>query len=435
MILNVLMITSNGITAFAIGIYLMITNIGIALFIICLLILCAGLIFLFLNKKYRQYGELNHEYAAIINKALLQVFNGVKEIKIIGNEKYFIDVYSDNYKKQAKFNTKFQIFNSLPKQLTEVVCISGILLYMAYSIIFSGNYARLISQIAVFCVGAYKLLPSINAIIAYSSTVLYNKAAIDCIYEDINRAEEYKKSLPSKQYYYEGRELNLNDKIEAKDIVFKYQNSSKLVINKANIVIRKGESVGLMGTSGGGKTTLVDIIIGLLEPKQGSICIDGVDIRQYRGNLGKLIGYIPQNIYLTDDTIRRNIAFGIDDKDIEDEKVWTAIDNAKLREFIETLPDNIYTEVGERGTRLSGGQRQRIGIARALYRNPDILVLDEATSALDTETETEVMKAVNGLKGDKTIIMIAHRISTIKNCDTVYEMKKGKLYKKDIDSL
>lgn len=431
---NLLMIISNAITATAIGIYLFTTNIKIALFIICLLSICMFFIFFILNKKFRKYGEINHKYLAIINKALLQIFNGIKEVKILGNENYFIKIYRESYRKQAKNNIKYQILNCLPKQLIETVCISGVLLYMAYCIMFSGDYIKLFSQIAVFCVGAYKMLPSVNGIVAYTNNMLYYKASVDCIYNDIKRAGEGRGDITAKPVLI-GADLILNECIKADNIVFGYRNSTAPVINDISIRIDKGESVGLVGSSGGGKTTLADILIGLLEPGSGSVYIDDVNIDDYKGNLGSLIGYIPQSIYLTDDTIRNNIAFGIEEKEIDDKQVWKAIDDAQLRIFIESLPKGIYTEVGERGTRLSGGQRQRIGIARALYRNPDILVLDEATSALDNETEEEIMKAINGLKGNKTIIMIAHRLSTIKNCDRIYEVKDGKVIPRSYSEL
>ena len=381
---------------------------------------------LVLNKKYRKYGVLNHDYLGILNKALLQTLNGVKEIKIIGNEKYFITKYNDNFKKQAGYNTKFQVYSSIPKQMIEVVCISGILFYMAYNILFVGNYSSLMTKIAVFCVGAYKLLPSVNAIMAYTSTVLFNKASVDCIYENIVEANKYL-STHSVNRIDDNTEkkIEFNNVFSGDDLTFKYKNSDKYVLKDVDIRISKGESVGFIGVSGGGKTTLADIMIGLLIPEKGKVKIDGVDINEYRGSIGELIGYIPQQIYLTDESIMNNVAFGIDENQIDENKVWQALKKAKLDDFVKTLPKGLETEVGERGTRLSGGQRQRIGIARALYRDPDILVLDEATSALDNETEKEVMNAINGLKGSKTIIMIAHRLSTIKNCDTVYEVKNG----------
>lgn len=425
-VINVLMIATNGFTAIAICIYLLITNVVITLIIASALLICAVVIFLVLNKKYRKYGAINHDYTAILNKALLQTLNGVKEIKIIGNERYFISKYNDNYKKQAGYNTKFQVYSSLPKQMIEVVCISGILLYMAYNILFSGDYYRLMTQIAVFCIGAYKLLPSVNSIMAYSSTVLYNKASVDCIYDNIVEANKFLSThtISHKDDSIK-KKIDFDKSVNGNNLTFKYRNSDKYVLKDVNINIHKGESVGLMGVSGGGKTTLADILIGLLLPEKGKVTIDGIDINEYQGNIGGLIGYIPQQIYLTDDSIKNNVAFGIDEDQIDLNKVWQALKKAKLDGFVASLPKGVDTEVGERGTRLSGGQRQRIGIARALYRDPDILVLDEATSALDNETEKEVMSAINGLRGNKTIIMIAHRLSTIKNCDTIYEVKNG----------
>lgn len=435
-VINVLMIATNCFTAMAICSYLLITNVEITLIITFALVLCAGVIFLVLNKKYRKYGVINHDYTAILNKAILQTLNGVKEIKIIGNERYFISKYDDSFKKQTGYNTKFQVYSSIPKQLIEVVCVSGILLYMAYEILFTRDYSRIMTQIAVFCVGAYKLLPSVNAIMAYTSTVLFNKASVDCIYDNIIEANEFLSthSISNKDNS-TGQKIIFNNAFTGSELTFKYRNSDKYVLKDVDITIHKGESVGFIGVSGGGKTTLADILIGLLIPEKGEVSIDGVAINEYQGNIGGLIGYIPQQIYLTDDSIMNNVAFGVDEKQIDDNKVWQALKKAKLDDFVASLPKGIETEVGERGTRLSGGQRQRIGIARALYRNPDILVLDEATSALDNETEKEVMSAINGLKGSKTIIMIAHRLSTIKNCDTVYEVKNGAVVKRNVEDI
>lgn len=426
-IINVLRVISNSITAVSIIAYLIVTNFLMTITITILLAICALLIFLVFNKRFREYGRLNQKYSAYIGKDLRQAFEGVKEIKIIGNEDYFVNEYETNVKKQNEIMNLFMIYNSIPKYLIETVCISGILIFLGFNVVFNENYTALIPQLATFCVAAYKLLPSVNGISAYMNSIIFSKASIDLVYHDIKEVEDLEKEKEQEHSLIE--KLDFQDKIEAKEVSFRYHGTEKDVLHNVNLLMPKGHSVALIGPSGGGKTTMADILLGLLKPEKGSVLVDGVDIRNKLENWGKNIGYIPQVIYLTDDSIRKNVAFGIKDSDIDDEQVWKALEGAQLKEFVKGLPDGLDTEVGEHGDRISGGQRQRIGIARALYRNPEILVFDEATSALDNETEKEVMKAIEGLQGTKTMLMIAHRLTTIEHCDAVYKVEGGKVEK------
>ncbi len=426
-IINVLRVISNGITAVSIIAFLIITNFWMTITITVLLSACAALIFLVFNKRFRSYGAQNQKYSAYMSKDLRQAFEGVKEIKVMGNGDYFVDAYEKNFKKQNKVMNLFNIYNSIPKYLIETVSISGILVFLGINVMFNADYAALIPQLATFCVAAYKLMPSVNGISTYMNSIIFSKASIDLVYHDIKEIEELEKR--KEKEHSEIRKMEFLDRIEVKGVSFKYQGTEKEVLSDVNICIPKGHSVALIGPSGGGKTTMADIILGLLEPEKGSVLVDGKDIRENPESWGKNIGYIPQAIYLTDDSIRKNVAFGIRDNDISDELVWKALEGAQLKEFVKGLPEGLDTEVGEHGDRISGGQRQRIGIARALYRNPEILVFDEATSALDNETEKEVMKAIEGLQGTKTMLMIAHRLTTIEHCDTVYKVENGKVEK------
>lgn len=431
-ILNVLMITSNFITAATIGCYLIVTNLIMALSIICVLLICVIVVVFVINRRFRDLGKQNQYLSGVINKILLQVFNGAKEIKIMNIEEYFVKDYKKCFRNIEKTNIKYQVYNHIPKHLIETVCITSILVYMGINIAFSRNYLSLISQLAVFCVGAYKMLPSISAIAAYMSTVMYYRASVDLIYDVIIETEN--DFIATKSIEGNGI-VKFNDNISGKNLYFKYTNSEDYVLNNVNICIKKGQCVGFVGTSGGGKTTLVDVLLNLLEPTKGCVEIDGVNTRNNIRYVGQLVGYIPQVIYLIDDTIRKNVAFGVPEEEIDDEKVISSLNKAQIYECVLQLPNGVNTIVGERGTRLSGGQRQRIGIARALYREPEILVLDEATSALDNETEEEIMKSINRLKGEITIIMIAHRLSTIKNCDVVYEISNGTVSEKKIEDI
>lgn len=427
-ILNCLQIVSNGLTALGLVIYLSITNLVMTLTVASLLAMCAFLVVFVLQKRFRRYGRDNQTLSGFLIQYLQQAFEGIKEIKILNNERYFIRHYSDAFENQANNMIKYSLFNLIPKYLIEVVCISGILGYLAVNIMYNTDYMEIMPQLAVFCVAAYKLLPCVNALYSYANTVIYHRASIDLVYEDIKEADLLEQSF---EHNRSGeKEFTFEDKIELQDISFSYNEQSLRVLDHVNFTIKKGESVAFIGASGGGKTTLADNILGLLEPIEGVISVDGEDIRNNMWGWRKKVGYIPQFIYLTDDTIRNNVAFGIDEKDIDEKEVWKALRDAQLEEFVLGLKDGLETKVGERGTRLSGGQRQRIGIARALYRNPEVLVFDEATSALDNETEKEVMDAIEQLQGMKTMIIIAHRLSTIEHCDSVYRVENGRIEKK-----
>ena len=229
--------------------------------------------------------------------------------------------------------------------------------------------------------------------------------------------------------------MSFKDKIEIKDIHWKYENGTKDVLKGLNMTIKLGESVGLVGSSGGGKSTLVDILMSLFKPQTGSVTMDGVDIFLMKYRWRSLIGYVPQAIFLSSGSIRENVAFGIASSKISDERVWNALERAQLKEFVESLPDKLNTLVGERGVNFSGGQRQRVAIARALYDEPEILILDEATSALDNETEKAFMESIESLQGEKTIILVAHRLTTVRNCDRVYEIKNGIAIERDIQEI
>lgn len=427
-VLNCLQIASNGLTALGLIIYLSSTNLIMTLTVALLLAICAFLIIFVLQKRFRRYGKENQKISGFLIQYLQQAFEGIKEIKILNNERHFIRRYSESYQEQSNTLIKFSLFNLIPKYLIEVVCMSGILGYLAINIVNNPNYMEIMPQIAVFCVSAYKLLPCVNALYSYTNTVIYHRASIDLVYNDIKEADQLEQSFEHNRS--EEQEFIFKDKIDVKDVSFCYSENSFKVLDHVNLTIKKGESVAFIGASGGGKTTLADNILSLLDPTEGTILVDGEDIRNNIWGWRKKVGYIPQFIYLTDDTIKNNVAFGVDEEDIDEKEVWRALRDAQLEEFVLGLKDGIETKVGERGTRISGGQRQRIGIARALYRNPEILVFDEATSALDNETEKEVMKAIEGLQGTKTMIMIAHRLSTIENCDSVYQVEKGSIEKK-----
>lgn len=297
---------------------------------------------------------------------------------------------------------------------------------MVYMLL-GNDLQALIETLTVFGAAAVRLMPCVNRINTYITEVAYAQPSLDYVYENLNmsaitrandRTVEAKNPLVT---------IALKDKIELKNIQYAYPNTDAMIFTGADMVVPYGKSVGIMGPSGAGKSTVVDILLGLLRAKEGTITCDGVDVFENYPSWLAQIGYIPQSIYLVDEPIRNNIAFGIADDEIEDRRIWEVLEEAQLKEFIETLPEGLDTTIGDRGVRLSGGQRQRLGIARALYHNPEILVFDEATSALDNETEAAVMEAINSFHGKKTMVIIAHRLNTIEKCDMIYRVADGKI--------
>ncbi len=409
------------------GIYLFFVSQSITVIVVGLLLVCVG-IFTGISRKFSgSIGKESQEYKGKLYQWMNQALGGIKEIKILNRERYFIkeyDTYFTRYVRGLRLN---RLIGMLPKHVVETVCMSGLLLAVIIKIRYGQkDIGEYITQLAVFAVAAFKLLPAVGKINEHLSCILYSAPSVDLIYHDL-------KDIDNERRENKGEMLDwkFTDRIKISNVKYHYPDVEENVIDGADFEIRKGQAVAFVGASGAGKTTMVDIILGLLSPQYGRIKADDLDINKYKSTWQKEIGYIPQTIYLSDDSIRNNIAFGIPKEEIDDGAVVEAIRKAQLSEFVENLPDGLDTFVGDRGVRLSGGQRQRIGIARALYHDPEILVLDEATSALDTETEEAVMESIDQLKGSKTMLIIAHRLTTIKNADVVYEVGDGKVAKKE----
>jgi len=314
--------------------------------------------------------------------------------------------------------------------MIEMVSVCSMLAFIAYMIYIGKEIETLVTTLGAFAMAAMKLMPSANRIVAALNQIAFQEPSLDKLLQDLALFEEdeIKYSKYKKQNLTENRNiLSFNDKIELRNITYSYQGSDKLILDNANMVIPIGKSVGIVGASGAGKTTAVDILLGVLLAQKGEILTDGINVMENYSEWLANIGYIPQNIFMLDDDIKSNIAFGVPEKLQDEEMVWKAIKEAQLEDFVKELKDGIHTQIGERGMRLSGGQRQRLGIARALYLNPKILVFDEATSALDNETEAAIMSSINSLHGKKTMIIIAHRLQTIKDCDIVYRVGDGRI--------
>ena len=364
------------------------------------------------------FGAKTRGAKAGSNKWLLQTFGGIKETMILDKRDFFSSMVDDQYKIFAVNQRRYQVMSYVPKPLMETICICTVLVAIIAKLLRGVSPSYFISTLSVFAIAAFRLLPAFNRITGYINRISYGTSSLNAVYEDLKDIEELERSNPDSE------DLNIafNKDIEIRGLFYTYPNTDTPVLNDISMIIPKNSSVAFIGASGAGKTTLADVILGLLSPDRGSILVDGTDIKNSLRAWQRQLGYIPQSIFLMDDTIRNNIAYGLTDEDIDEDKLIRAIEDAQLGEFIAGLENGLDTEVGERGVRLSGGQRQRIGIARALYRDPEVLILDEATSALDNDTESAIMEAVDNLSGKKTLIIIAHRLSTIKNCDYVYEV-------------
>lgn len=430
MVMHTLQLISEVIVCMVLGIYLFTVSKSITMAVIVLLILCVWL-FTTLTKNYSEHlGKEAQVYKAKIYQWINQSIGGIKEIKVLGRERYFVDSYGKYYKFYIKGLRINRILSMTPKYLVEAVCMTGMLIAVLLKLNY-GNTADLttfIPQLATFAVAAFRLMPSVGRINEHVNNITYAAPSVELIYHDLKTIEDYEADEEKTVIH---NDLTFDNTIEVKNITYSYPDTENAVLDNASCIIPKGKTVALVGTSGAGKTTLADIVLGLLPPDRGHVLVDGVSVYKNLDSWHKHIGYIPQSIYLSDDSIKNNVAFGIDETMIDNDKVEDAIHKAQLSEFVSTLSDGVNTFVGDRGVRLSGGQRQRIGIARALYHDPEILVLDEATSALDTETETAVMQSIERLHGEKTILIIAHRLTTIKNADIVYEVDGGKIVERD----
>lgn len=423
------MITKTA-TIICISFYILVESPQMALLIVLLTLFCFGLIQGIFRKPMRKNGILRRNYLFDKSKISIEAIQGNKEILVMSKQNFFVNIYEKTLEKLYKVCVKVDMGAILPAFLIEMVCIMGVMIMLGVQMSNSHDSYGLIVQISTIAVGAFRILPALGAINnninMMTSLAPQLKASYDTLagVKEIEQEEKKEKSSP-----YQG--IKFQDKIEIRDIAYQYPNTNERVLNHVDLSIKKGESVALIGSSGAGKTTLSDVILALLKPAQGQVLMDGIDIEELGAAWSEVIGYVPQAIYIVDDTIRMNIAFGEDPKEVDDEKVWQALRIAQLDQFVEMLPKGLETVVGERGIRFSGGQRQRLAIARALYRNPEILVLDEATAALDNETEQEVMKAIENLQGYKTLIIVAHRLTTVRKCDTIYEVRDGNVVKRE----
>lgn len=413
----------------ALIVYLIVIDIWMTLAISSALVVCSALYFLVVRKRISDTGKKSRVFSAKMYKAINQAMGGIKEVKIMGREKFFADVYEDAGAQSVELGRRYSVIAAVPNMLIEVLCVCSVLGVIAVRIVSGNDLSEVVPTLSAFALAAVKLMPQANSINGAINSITFNRPALDALYEDLTESEreenerlaEVARKKQERRTAAPGEERD----ILVKNISYTYPNRDEPVLDDVSLQIHRGESVGIIGVTGAGKTTLVDVILGLLKPDTGSVCYGALDIHEDYAEWQRHVGYIPQNIYLVDDTIRNNVALGIEEDRIDDAAVWHALESAQLADFVRGLKDGLDTIIGERGVRISGGQRQRVGIARALYGDPEILFFDEATSSLDNETEAAVMESVNSLGKSKTMIIVAHRLTTIAGCDRVYKVIDG----------
>ena len=361
------------------------------------------------------FGQQRQKIQAPLMRYLLQGFGGVKDIQVLGRAEDFSTQYEQQNLVVQDASLRYSLIRQIAPMWTELLAMSG-LTVVVWVMVWQGRAPdRIIPLLGLFVIATWRFVPSINNVIGLINSLSYSKPAVESLYNEFEYIKKQNEIVKTQAVF--------TDKIEMRNLTFSYANTLAPSLRDVNIVVRKGETVGFIGPSGAGKSTLVDVILGLLPPSSGELLVDGVNMHEHNIEWQSTIGYVAQAIYLTDDTIRRNVAFGIAENEIDDVALERSLKSAQLWEFVQGLPHKTHSIVGERGIRVSGGQRQRIGIARALYHEPQVLVLDEATSSLDIETETEVMSAIRALQGFKTILIVAHRLSTVQHCDRVYRIE------------
>lgn len=439
-LLNCFTIIAEIINIIALAIFLLMTDWFISFGALLLALLCfLGIVIGFKGKIKRAGQDMRHA-SALRSQYSYQAISGIKEITVLDRRACFVDQFEEAAGMEEKATLINGFVAACPDRILEGACIAGFMTIVCIKIAIGTNLDGFIPVLGTFAMGAFRILPSISKVSSRLNSIIFYKPCLQSTYDNIREIREGYKTQengsenPINETLFRFSDvvpqsmqesISFENVLEIKDISWKYLNAKENVLEKLNLTIHKGEAVAFIGSSGAGKTTLADIIMGLLKPQSGTVKLDGRDIFSMPHQWAKIIGYVPQSVFLIDDTIRSNVAFGLRKDLISDDKIWIALEQAQLKGFVENLPDGLDTIVGERGVKFSGGQRQRIAIARALYEDPDILIMDEATSALDNETEAAVMDSIDALQGNKTLIIVAHRLTTIRNCDKIYEIKNG----------
>ena len=425
---DVLTFCTEGVVFVIMTLFMLIISPEMTLFVGAVLLLEFAVIMKVLRPYLRQMGESYRKESAMANHWILQMIRGIKSIRVMDRESFFEEKNADHVDRMLQVERKEHSLRDVPRALIESVTVSAMLIYLLIYYLGGNDLTELVPVLSAMALTTIRLLPSVSRLSSSATSAAYRKSALKTVSEICEKTGKPPAETPSKT----GSPLpTLNPgfqrEIQLEDICFAYEDGKKPILDHADFRVCKGQSVGIVGTSGAGKTTSVDILLGLLKPLSGRVLIDGQDISENQKAWRSLIAYIPQEVFILNGTIRDNVAFGQTSDQQDETKIWEALEDAQLADHVRSLPDGLNTNIGEAGVRFSGGQRQRLGIARALYLDPQILILDEATSSLDQETEAELMAAIHQLKKKKTLIMITHRLNTVNQCDEIYHMEGGKL--------
>lgn len=427
LLLSIIKLATELVVAVCLFVLMLVIDFPMTMTMMVLLLLMSFIIVKILKPRLNSLGKENQEVQSIAGRWRTKAVYGIKDVKVLNKEHFFASFYEKHTRRGMELTVKYSVANNLPRAIIETTCMAGVLAYLAICIAAGLNVKNLLTSVTAFAVAVIRLMPSMNRINTYLTDIAYYEPSLDYVYRhvDFTNYKEigYYVNTPPK----DEKPLVIDSDIVLKDITYSYPNTEKKILDHANMTVPYGKSVGVVGPSGAGKSTAIDIFLGLLNPQEGSICCGDRNVLNNHPSWLSHIGYIPQAIYLSDDSIRDNIAFGVDKDKIDDKRVWEVLEEAQMKKFVEALPEGLDTSIGDRGVRVSGGERQRLGIARALYHNPEILVFDEATSALDSATEKAVMEAVNSFHGKKTMVIIAHRLNTIEKCDVIYKVENGKI--------
>jgi ABC-type multidrug transport system fused ATPase/permease subunit len=372
-----------------------------------------------------RYAEQEQTHRSLTTQAVNQGLGGFKDTRVLGREGFFLEAFARSAWFNARAAQYRAIVGALPRLFLETVAVAGLLGVSILLMAQDRPLDTVVPSLALLAVALVRMMPAFQKIWANVSAIQWGRRSLAVVYDDLASLEAQESAFVKQLRA--GGDVSFEREIAVENLSFRYEGQAEDALADVTLTVPRNASVGFVGPSGAGKTTVVDVLLGLLTPTGGRVAVDGTDIQTCLPAWQRRIGYIPQTIFLTDDTVRNNVAFGIDPEDISDDQVWAAVDAAQLRDLVESLPAGLDTAVGERGVRLSGGQRQRIGIARALYNRPDVLVMDEATSALDTQTERQFVEALNALQGEHTVVVIAHRLSTVRHCDTLFLMERGRV--------
>ncbi len=424
-LMPLMLISKEGIMSISVLIFLVVVEPVISLFVILVMGSLAGVFLFITQRRIKRFGLEAQKYRRDMMQAARQGFGGIKDARVLNREAYFAEVFRKMAFRSSRLQMMKKVISDIPRPMIETIAVAGIMAIAIVMHLQGRPIADIVPIIALFGVAVVRIMPAIQNMTQKLTDLRYNLPSVNPIYDDITALKASQREFRNDRR--RKAKITLSDRITIRDLHYQYPNSEEQALNGLSLEIPKGRAVAFVGPSGAGKTTIVDVLLGLLEPQKGEILVDGENIFDSISAWQRNIGYIPQFIYLSDDTMRRNIAFGLPDDKISDENINRAVQQAQLQELVDRLPNGIDTVIGERGARLSGGQRQRIGIARALYHNPQVLVMDEATSALDNITEKQIIASIDALKGERTIVMIAHRLTTVMNCDTLYMMDKGRI--------